>query len=228
VFRAVLLLRRVSRLRPGPGTIVHGLGLVRLVGSGGCGEVWLATPRGVPDAEHVALKFPNIARLMRLHLDDDVPCIEFEFVAGGDLHALVKGWYERGEALEPLDALRLLLQLARGRALTSDLPPSVVSPTMRPRGSRGLPSSAAKLRSTRQTAHRLLFFEVGVLDFIVATAALATGGRAGARLGSKTLQERIRDSVRACSVAARAAAARFVRVPLTPEGRAAVLADLEY
>ena len=114
------------------------LELTAFIGKGGFGEVWLARHSNRPNATEVVLKFcidaapsmkslqkevelldnlakkgithPQIVRLLYSHLEttNPNPCLEYEFVDGGDLEKYLE---RRGESWTPLELLRIMIRI---------------------------------------------------------------------------------------------------------------------
>jgi serine/threonine protein kinase len=151
-----LLPSRLPHFRPGdrpPG--VGDWELVELLGVGGFGEVWKA--RNPHLAEPVALKFcldteaarvlrneaallgrvmgqghhPGIVRLLHTYLSAPTPCLEYEFVAGGDLVGVIRKWHQAPDET-PVHAAQLLHDLAAGVGFAHRLNPPIVHRDLKP------------------------------------------------------------------------------------------------
>jgi serine/threonine protein kinase len=142
-----------------PGDRPAGIGdweLEELLGMGGFGEVWKA--RNPHLAEPVALKFcldagaalvlrneaallgrvmsqgrhPGIVRLLHTYLSADTPCLEYEYVPGGDLAGLIVQWHRAPASSLPDQAMRLMRKLADIVAFAHRLDPPIVHRDLKP------------------------------------------------------------------------------------------------
>jgi formylglycine-generating enzyme required for sulfatase activity len=130
--------------------------LEELLGAGGFGEVWKA--RNPHLAEPVALKFcldeqaarvlrneaallarvmsqgrhPGIVQLRHTYLSADPPCLEYEYVPGGDLAGLIAAWQQGTVPARPEQAARLLQALAGIVGFLHRLDPPVVHRDLKP------------------------------------------------------------------------------------------------
>jgi formylglycine-generating enzyme required for sulfatase activity len=149
---------RLPRFKPGdcpPG--VGDWELVELLGVGGFGEVWKARHATLASRKPVALKFcldataatalrnearlldrvmqhgsrPGIVPLLQTYLRADPPCLEYEYVEGGDLTGLVQEQLTEGGA-SPEFAAKTISQLARTIAFAHRLDPPIVHRDLKP------------------------------------------------------------------------------------------------
>jgi serine/threonine protein kinase len=156
-----LLPTRFPRFKPGdrpPG--IGDWELVELLGVGGFGEVWKARNPHFEGVSPVALKFcldsaakdrllrheagvlnqvmkqgkhPGIVALLHTYLGADPPCLEYEFVNGGDLSGLLFQQLQKDPAgLSPVTAHEFVLQLARTMSSAHQLKPPVVHRDLKP------------------------------------------------------------------------------------------------
>jgi formylglycine-generating enzyme required for sulfatase activity len=151
---------RLPRFKPGERPLASvDLELVELIGMGGFGEVWKARNPHFDGVEPVVLKFcidptakdrllrheagvlnqvmrqgrhPGIVSLLRTYLTADPPCLEYEYVEGGDLTSLMRRWQRQEEALTPALALRIILRLAKVMAFAHRLDPPIVHRDLKP------------------------------------------------------------------------------------------------
>jgi tRNA A-37 threonylcarbamoyl transferase component Bud32 len=158
-----LLPAGLSRFRPGdrplPGVDWE---LQELLGAGGFGEVWMARNPHFPGIPPVALKFclderardrllrheaavldrvmrhgrhPGLVALLHTYLSAEPPCLEYEYVAGGDLTGLIHEWHRPpgrpGPALAE-QAARLMLDLAEIVGHAHRLEPPIVHRDLKP------------------------------------------------------------------------------------------------
>jgi serine/threonine protein kinase len=127
------------------------------LGVGGFGEVWKAHHAHLQSKPPVALKFcldaasvralrneagvldrvmqhgqhSGIVPLLQTYLSADPPCLEYEYVEGGDLSALIRELHARGQ-LKPAAATRLLLRLAEIVAAAHRADPPIVHGDLKP------------------------------------------------------------------------------------------------
>jgi formylglycine-generating enzyme required for sulfatase activity len=148
-----LLPAKMPRFRPGDRPA--GIGdweLVELLGIGGFGEVWKARNPHFDGVPSVALKFcldpiarerllrheaavlnqvmrqgkhSGIVTLEHSYLSTDPPCLEYEYVEGGDLAGLLTDWQQKG-GLPPNTVLQLMHDLAETVAFAHHLNPPIV------------------------------------------------------------------------------------------------------
>jgi hypothetical protein len=153
-----LLPARLPRFREGQAVPGTDLVLAELLGMGGVGEVWKAGNSRVPGLAPVALKFcldpaakdrllhheaevlsrvmaegrhPGIVQLLGTHLNADPPCLEYEYVAGGDLTRMV-GEFKRGGGFDPIGATEIVRDIARTVGFMHRLNPPIVHRDLKP------------------------------------------------------------------------------------------------
>jgi serine/threonine protein kinase len=153
-----LLPERMPRFQPGakpvPGT---DLVIDELLGVGGFGEVWKASHQSRPHLPPVALKFcidetaartlrkevelldrvsrqgrhRGIVELRYAHLEGNTPCLEYEYVDGGDLACLVTDLHRAGKAT-PLNMTRLFFSLVQAVGFAHRIQPPIVHRDLKP------------------------------------------------------------------------------------------------
>jgi hypothetical protein len=155
-----LLPAGLPRFRPGdrplPGVDWE---LEDLLGAGGFGEVWKARNPHFPGIPPVALKFcldarsrdrllrheaavldrvmrhgkhPGLVALLHTYLSAEPPCLEYEYVAGGDLTGLIREWHDRPRQGLAEQAARLMLDLAEIVGYAHRLEPPIVHRDLKP------------------------------------------------------------------------------------------------
>jgi serine/threonine protein kinase len=115
--------------------------LERLLGKGGYGEVWLARNPHLPGQAPVALKFcfgldaeakellrheadmvlraqrsanvGGMVPLLHTYLNNEPPCLEYPYIAGGTLVSLIDNARRKGAMLTPLQVHRIVERIAR-------------------------------------------------------------------------------------------------------------------
>src|SRR5262249_45312731 len=141
--------------RPLPGVDLE---LVERLGMGGFGEVWKAKNPHRPRAEPTALKFcldaeaaealrnevdvldrvmavsthPGIVDLKQTYLSASPPCLEFEYVEGGDLAGLIEEWHSSETRPTPEQTARILSYLADAVAHAHRALPPIVHRDLKP------------------------------------------------------------------------------------------------
>ena len=133
--------------------------LLDLLGVGGFGEVWKAEHPSLKGIPPVALKFclspdsarflrhegellsrvmevsannPGIVKLRQAYIESDTPCLEYEFINGGDLCGLMSEWLNMAKERRTLLALQMLLKLARTIAPLHTMNPPIVHRDLKP------------------------------------------------------------------------------------------------
>jgi formylglycine-generating enzyme required for sulfatase activity len=132
--------------------------LVELLGVGGFGEVWKARNPNMSSAVPVALKFcldppstkvlrnearlldrlmfqgkhPGIVPLRQTYLSAEPPCLEYEYIPGGDLAGLMHEWHRQRGGLGAAQVSRVVLRLAEIVAFAHRLDPPIVHRDLKP------------------------------------------------------------------------------------------------
>jgi tetratricopeptide (TPR) repeat protein len=154
-----MLPTKLSRFKPGIQPLAGvDLELVELLGIGGFGEVWKARNPFVSSVPPVALKFcndpwaakvlrneaavldrimrlgrhPDIVRLLHTYLSAEAPCLEYEYVEGGDLAGLIQQWHRADSGPGHPRATRVMLRLARIMGFAHRLTPPIVHRDLKP------------------------------------------------------------------------------------------------
>jgi serine/threonine protein kinase/Tfp pilus assembly protein PilF len=153
-----LLPRKRSPFRPGDHPpFKPDWELEQLLGVGGFGEVWKARNPNLSKRPPVALKFcldpaaakvlrneaavlervmcegkhPGIVQLLDTHLLADTPCLEYEYVAGGELTGWIQEWHRKAGP-SPRQAAQVILSLARIVGYAHRLSPPIVHRDLKP------------------------------------------------------------------------------------------------
>jgi serine/threonine protein kinase len=154
-----LLPAKLPRFRPGDHPLANSdLELVELLGQGGFGEVWKAKHLDRPKAPPVALKFcldpsaaqslrrerdildqiassgkyDGIVQLLYTHLRADPPCVEFEYIDGGNLTSMIRAHQRDQGGFDPLSAAGMIKCLAEIVGFAHRLQPAVVHRDLKP------------------------------------------------------------------------------------------------
>ncbi len=175
---------RMPRFKPGdrplPGVDWE---LEELAGVGGFGEVWKARHPYLKSKPPVALKFcldssataalrneagvldrvmqhgrhAGIVPLLHTYLSADPPCLEYEYVEGGDLTGLIQEMHVRGR-VKPAVANRLLVALAEIVAFAHKAEPPIVHGDLKPA------NVLVRRMPDRKVALRVIDFGIGGLS----------------------------------------------------------------
>jgi serine/threonine protein kinase len=205
---AAMLPTRLPRFMPGDRPA--GIGnweLVELLGAGGFGEVWKARHPTLAGIAPVALKFcldasaaatlrheatlldrvmqqgthPGIVPLRQAYLDADPLCLEYEYVAGGDLVGVISGWHKGGKPpLRQVNAAILALAKIVGHA--HGLTPPIVHRDLKP--------ANILVHRTNDNKIRLRVADFGIGGIAAAQAASEAAGKATTNRGMLTTSMR--------------------------------------
>ncbi|MFO0877783.1 MAG: serine/threonine-protein kinase [Gemmataceae bacterium] len=154
-----LLPARLPRFKPGDRPLLGvDWELEELLGIGGFGEVWKARNPWLTNVPPVALKFcldpsaarylrneaaildrvmrqgrhPGIVTLQHTYLTSETPCLEYEFISGGDLAGLIREWHRLPNRPTALEMSRVLHQLALIVGFAHQLEPPIVHRDLKP------------------------------------------------------------------------------------------------
>jgi serine/threonine protein kinase len=181
--------------RPVPGT---DLVVKELLGAGGFGEVWKAVHQSRPHLPPVALKFcidetaartlrkevelldrvttqgrhRGIVELRYAHLEGDTPCLEYEYVDGGDLACLVVDMHRAGKAT-PQNMTRLFYSLVQAVGFAHRIEPPIVHRDLKP-------TNVLTTRAEKRVVLKVADFGIGGLAAEQDRRQAAETGRQGA------------------------------------------------
>ena len=132
--------------------------LEKIIGMGGFGEVWKAAHESRPHAPPVALKFctddalakslsrevelldrvtankgrlKDIVELKYAHLQANPPCLEYEYISGGDLADLISEFHQQNNVTPKLIA-QIMLQLTSAVGSAHDIQPPIIHRDLKP------------------------------------------------------------------------------------------------
>ena len=178
--------------------------LDELLGVGGFGEVWKAHNPHVEGFAPVALKFcidpqarrrllqheaevcaqvmrqgrhPGIVTLRATYLDADPPCLEYEYIEGGDLAGLIQGWHRQTPKPTPEQAAKVVLRLSEIVGFAHRLNPPIVHRDLKP-------SNILLQRGEGVTQFKIADFGIGGVAVSQAIKATNRGTSVGAFMTS--------------------------------------------
>ena len=198
-----LLPERVSRFRPGMRPPIGGdWELESLLGVGGFGEVWKARNPHMSSADPVALKFcldpaagkvlkneseilnrvmkhgkhPGIVQLLRTHLGAEVPCLEYEYIEGGDLTGMIQEWHRTPGGAPLPEVNQTFLGLCEIVGFAHRLATPIIHRDLKPANV----LVAASLKDGTTTRLKVADFGIGATG-VTQQATSKTGGAASGR-----------------------------------------------
>jgi formylglycine-generating enzyme required for sulfatase activity len=154
-----LLPARLPHFEPGDHPLPEaGWELEELLGTSSFGELWKAYHPELSSAVSVALKFcldpasakllrsqarvldqlklhgrhPGIVSLRQTYLNAEPPCLEYEYVPGGDLAGLIHQWHHQRRRPSPATVAQLLRRLARVVGFAHRFSPAIVHGDLKP------------------------------------------------------------------------------------------------
>ena len=77
-------------------------------------------------------KHPSIIPLRQIYLTGEFPCLEYDYVAGGDLAGVISDWNRSRRRPNPLQIAQIILRLAKTLAFAHRLAPPLVHRALKP------------------------------------------------------------------------------------------------
>ena len=178
--------------------------LDELLGVGGVGEVWKAHNPYVEGFAPVALKFcidpqarqwlltheaqicdqvmrqgchPGIVALQATYLDADPPCLQYEYIEGGDLAGLIQEWHRQTPKPTSEQATKVMRRLSEIVGFAHRLNPPIVHRDLKP-------SNILLQRVAGETQFKIADFGIGGVAISQAIKATNRGTSAGAFMTS--------------------------------------------
>jgi hypothetical protein len=113
----------------------------------------------------------GIVELIYAHLEGETPCLEYEFVDGGDLGGLIAELHAAG-GLVPEASAKLMLQLARAVGFAHQLAPAIVHRDLKP-------ANVLTARTNRAVRLKVADFGIGGISVDHAIGAWSGAGHPG-------------------------------------------------